>query len=76
LFGKSQSGPPAREHMRIDFQFDQAAFDFKALPFNIPYPVPFKLFGDETKGWIDITYMNEDGSFRLTRGNKGVQAIQ
>jgi PAP_fibrillin len=60
--------------MRIDFQFDRAAFDFKALPFKIPYPVPFKLFGDETKGWIDITYMNDVGSFRLTRGNKGVQA--
>lgn len=22
--------------------------------------------------WIDITYLNEDGTFRLTRGNKGV----
>ena len=32
---------------RIDFQFDEAGFDFKALPFNIPYPVPFRLFGDE-----------------------------
>ena len=35
--------------MRIDFQFSNAAFDFKALPFKIPYPVPFKLLGDETK---------------------------
>ncbi len=35
--------------MRIDFQFDTAAFDLRALPFKIPYPVPFKLFGDETK---------------------------
>ncbi len=42
-----------------------------ALPFNIPYPVPFKLLGDETKGWIDITYLNPEGTFRLTRGNKG-----
>lgn len=23
------------------------------------------------QGWIDITYMSEDGSFRLTKGNKG-----
>ena len=97
LFGKSQTGPPARQGLRIDFQFDQAAFDFRcaavlrparvleteccccanmlklyrALPFKVPYPVPFKLFGDETKGWIDVTYMNEEGTFRLARGNKG-----
>lgn len=38
--------------MRIDFQFDTAAFDLRALPFKIPYPVPFKLFGDETKVWL------------------------
>ena len=37
------------QDMRIDFQFDQAAFDIKFLPFKIPYPVPFKLLGDETK---------------------------
>ncbi len=35
--------------MRIDFQFDKAAFDFRFLPFKIPYPVPFKYLGDETK---------------------------
>lgn len=35
--------------MRIDFQFDRAAFEFKAFPFKVPYPVPFKLLGDETK---------------------------
>lgn len=37
------------QDIRIDFQFDTAAFEFKALPFKIPYPVPFKLLGDETK---------------------------
>lgn len=37
------------QEVRIDFQFDQAAFDLAALPFKIPYPVPFKLLGDETK---------------------------
>ena len=37
------------QDMRIDFQFDRAAFDFKILPFKVPYPVPFKLLGDETK---------------------------
>ncbi len=49
LFGKSFTYSAARPHMRIDFQFDQAAFYFKRLPFTIPYPVPFKLLGDETK---------------------------
>ncbi len=37
------------QDMRIDFQFDRAAFDFRFLPFKVPYPVPFKLLGDETK---------------------------
>ena len=39
----------AKQNLRIDFQFDRAAFDFKKLPIKIPYPVPFKLLGDETK---------------------------
>lgn len=34
---------------RIDFWFDQAAFKLGFLPFKIPYPVPFRLLGDETK---------------------------
>ena len=37
------------QDMRIDFQFDRAAFTFRFLPFKVPYPVPFKLLGDETK---------------------------
>ena len=39
------------QDLRIDFQFSNAAFEFKSLPFKIPYPVPFKLLGDETKVW-------------------------
>ncbi|KAI9079380.1 hypothetical protein K1719_038679 [Acacia pycnantha] len=34
---------------RILFRFDRAAFSFKFLPFKVPYPVPFKLLGDEAK---------------------------
>lgn len=49
LFGKSFTNPPARANMRIDFQFDNAAFHLRFLPFTIPYPVPFRLLGDETK---------------------------
>jgi hypothetical protein len=33
----------------VNFQFDQASFHFKFLPFSIPYPVPFRLLGDERK---------------------------
>ncbi len=43
------------QDLRIDFQFDRAAFDFKLLPFKVPYPVPFKLFGDETKVALSLT---------------------
>lgn len=75
LFGKSSSEPPTKKNLRIDFQFDRAAFDFKKFPIKIPYPVPFKLLGDETKGWIDITYLSSDGKFRLSRGNKGTLFI-
>ncbi|KAK9909156.1 hypothetical protein WJX75_007953 [Coccomyxa subellipsoidea] len=75
IFGKSKTNPPARRDMRIDFQFDRAAFDLKLLPFKVPYPVPFKLLGDETKGWIDITYLSPGGDFRLSRGNKGTLFI-
>ena len=47
-----------------------ASFHFNALPFSIPYPVPFRRLGDERKGWLDVTYLAPDGRFRLSRGNK------
>ena len=75
LFGKSFTYPAKYPNSRVDFQFDNAAFHFRALPFTIPYPVPFRLLGDETKGWLDITYMSQDGNFRLSRGNKGTLFI-
>ena len=37
------------QDVRIDFQFSKGSFDFNFLPFTIPYPVPFKALGDETK---------------------------
>ena len=33
----------------------------KFLPLTIPYPVPFRLLGDERKGWLDVTYLSKDG---------------
>lgn len=71
FLGKSDNTPPTAPNKRIDFQFSRAAFDLKSLPFKIPYPVPFKLLQDESKGWLDTTYLSPDGTFRLSRGNKG-----
>lgn len=78
LFGKSSTAPPADPARRIDFAFDRAYFKFDALPFTLPYPVPFKWLqstglGDEVKGWIDVTYVAPRGvgRVRLSRGNKG-----
>ncbi|KAL5197741.1 hypothetical protein ABZP36_001253 [Zizania latifolia] len=56
---------------RIIFRFDRAAFSFKFLPFKVPYPVPFRLLGDEAKGWLDTTYLSQTGNIRISRGNKG-----
>lgn len=69
ILGVSQTTPAKDPSARIDFQFDEAGFDFKALPFTIPYPVPFRWLGDEVKGWIDVTYLSEN--LRIARGNKG-----
>lgn len=55
---------------RILFQFDRAAFSFNFLPFKVPYPVPFRLLGDEAKGWLDTTYLSPSGNLRISRGNK------
>jgi hypothetical protein len=40
------------------------------LPFKVPYPVPFKLLGDEAKGWLDTTYLSPTGALRISKGNK------
>jgi hypothetical protein len=37
----------------------QAAFHFSFLPFTVPYPVPFRILGDERKGWVDVTYVSQ-----------------
>lgn len=60
---------------RILFRFDRAAFAFKFLPFKVPYPVPFRLLGDEAKGWLDTTYLSHTGNIRISRGNKGTTFV-
>lgn len=59
-----------KDRKRILFQFDRAAFSFKFLPFKVPYPVPFRLLGDEAKGWLDTTYLSPSGNLRISKGNK------
>ncbi|OAY54630.1 probable plastid-lipid-associated protein 12, chloroplastic [Manihot esculenta] len=60
---------------RIIFRFDRAAFSFNFLPFKVPYPVPFRLLGDEAKGWLDTTYLSPSGNLRISRGNKGTTFV-
>ncbi|KAJ7565640.1 hypothetical protein O6H91_02G068500 [Diphasiastrum complanatum] len=66
-----QAAASVESGQRILFRFDRAAFAFKFLPFKVPYPVPFRLLGDEAKGWLDTTYLSPSGNFRISRGNKG-----
>ena len=69
LFGVSSSTEPRDPTERIDFAFQEALFESKDFPIKIPYPVPFKLLGDEAKGWLDNTYLSP--TIRIARGNKG-----
>lgn len=73
VFGVSSNQPPRNINERIDFAFQEAKFEFRDFNFEIPYPVPFKLLGDEAKGWIDITYLSS--KLRVSRGNKGTMFI-
>ncbi|XP_061348557.1 probable plastid-lipid-associated protein 12, chloroplastic isoform X2 [Gastrolobium bilobum] len=70
-----QAAASIEDGKRILFRFNRAAFSFKFLPFKIPYPVPFKLLGDEAKGWLDTTYLSHSGNLRISRGNKGTTFV-
>ncbi|XP_040995283.1 probable plastid-lipid-associated protein 12, chloroplastic isoform X2 [Juglans microcarpa x Juglans regia] len=37
--------------------------------------VPFRLLGDEAKGWLDTTYLSPSGDLRISRGNKGTTFV-
>lgn len=67
---KVEAAATIKDGKRILFQFDRAAFSLKFLPFKVPYPVPFRLLGDEAKGWLDTTYLSHTGNIRISRGNK------
>ncbi|KAF3517692.1 hypothetical protein DY000_02059197 [Brassica cretica] len=64
-----------KDPKRVLFRFDRAAFALKFLPFKVPYPVPFRLLGDEAKGWLDTTYLSPSGNLRISRGNKGTTFV-
>mmetsp|Transcript_15217 Transcript_15217/g.46145 ORF Transcript_15217/g.46145 Transcript_15217/m.46145 type:complete len:243 (+) Transcript_15217:31-759(+) len=56
---------------RINFTFDLAYFQLG--PVRVPYPVPFRLLGDEAKGWLDTPYVSD--TLRVSKGNKGTTFI-
>ena len=64
-----------KDGKRILFRFDRADFSLKFLPFKVPYPVPFRLLGDEAKGWLDTTYLSNSGNIRISKGNKVCSSI-
>ncbi|CAA3013946.1 probable plastid-lipid-associated 12, chloroplastic [Olea europaea subsp. europaea] len=72
---KVEAVASVKDAKRILFQFDRAAFSFNFLPFKVPYPVPFRLLGDEAKGWLDTTYLSQSGNIRISRGNKGTTFV-
>ncbi|XP_058198219.1 probable plastid-lipid-associated protein 12, chloroplastic [Rhododendron vialii] len=72
---KVEAAASIKDGKRILFQFDRAAFSLKFLPFKVPYPVPFRLLGDEAKGWLDTTYLSRSGNLRISRGNKGTTFV-
>ncbi|KAL6966326.1 putative plastid-lipid-associated protein 12, chloroplastic [Sarracenia purpurea var. burkii] len=72
---KVEAAASTEDGKRILFQFDKAAFSFRFLPFKVPYPVPFRLLGDEAKGWLDTTYLSSSGNLRISRGNKGTTFV-
>lgn len=63
---------------QLDIRFDNAYFSFEKnpvtkapldKPLRVPYPVPFRLLPNESRGLLDNIYVDDD--LRLARGNKG-----
>ena len=62
---------------RIDFTFEEGIIRLRGAPLvgdvTLPYPVPFKLLGDEAKGWLETLYLSE--ALRISLGNKGTTFV-
>lgn len=65
---------------QLDIRFDNAYFEFernpltgaalpKDRPLRLPYPVPFRLLPNESRGLLDNVYVDAD--LRIAKGNKG-----
>lgn len=63
---------------RLEIKFDNAFFLFTHNPLTkapldepvrLPYPVPFRLLPNESRGFLETTYLDAD--LRIARGNKG-----
>ena len=57
---------------RLSFRFQGGEFRLRPLwngTVTMPYPVPFKLLGDNAVGWLETLYLDE--RLRVSRGNKG-----
>ncbi|KAG8471311.1 hypothetical protein KFE25_009732 [Diacronema lutheri] len=62
----------------LNIRFDNAFFLFEKNPLTkqplgepkrLPYPVPFRLLPNESRGFLKTTFL--DGELRLARGNRG-----
>jgi hypothetical protein len=71
VFRLSASGSFDEATGRLDFTFDDAYLT--AFGVRIPYPVPFRLLGDEASGYLDTRYVSD--TLRVSRGNKGTTFI-
>jgi len=56
---------------RVAFAFDEAYFDVAGI--RLPYPVPFRLLGDEARGYLDTRYVSD--ALRVSTGNKGTTFV-
>lgn len=77
LLQAEASVPDSPGKRRVDFRFDGGYFETAELPVfgrvRVPYPVPFKLLGDEARGWLETTYLSP--RVRISRGNKGTTFV-
>lgn len=67
----SASATYESERDRINFMFDLAYFVVFGV--RVPYPVPFKLLGDEASGYLDTKFVSK--KIRVSKGNKGTSFI-
>lgn len=58
----------------INYKFDNA-YVMLRKPFEVrlPYPVPFKLLGDEAAGYLELKYASD--RVRVVKGNKGTNFV-